>query len=481
MTTLERSDLTAPALGPATRRLWVPALLALAAALVRLPFIGRPLSPDEGGFLLVASQWHPGASLYGAYFVDRPPLLVALFGLADAVGGEVPLRLLGILAVVVAVLAAGRLGGSAAAAVAAVFLSTPLADAMEIDGELLAVPFVLVSALLLVTSLRARSDPARYAAALAAGVSAAAAALVKQNMVDGLLVGAVLLTGLAVRRRWWDALSRAVAFGAGALGAVVVALLLARLRGTDPSALWDALVTFRAQADSVIGSSANDATPHRAHGLVVAFLLGGAPLVVVGALLGRRRPVHDRSLLVAALVVLAWEATGVVLGGSYWWHYLLALVPGLVLLVAACDAGRWVGAATGYAAVSCAVALAFALTHPVPPGPDGAVAAYLRQHADPGDTAVVAFGHPDIVYDAGLQSPYEHLWSLSARVRDPRLGQLTGILAGPRAPRWVVVAGDSLATWGIDPAAAQAVLDTTYQEVTQDGDWHVFERVRSER
>ena len=41
-----------------------------------MPFLARPLSPDEGGFLLVASQWEPGTSLYGHYWVDRPPLLM---------------------------------------------------------------------------------------------------------------------------------------------------------------------------------------------------------------------------------------------------------------------------------------------------------------------------------------------------------------------------------------------------------------------
>src|SRR4029077_9507232 len=75
------------------RRTWVPgAVLAAGAATVvlRLPFVAAPLSPDEGGFLVLARQWHvagPGGSLYGSYWVDRPPLLVATFQLADALGG----------------------------------------------------------------------------------------------------------------------------------------------------------------------------------------------------------------------------------------------------------------------------------------------------------------------------------------------------------------------------------------------------------
>ena len=67
-------------------------LAAAVAASVRLLLLTVPLSPDEAGFLLVAQQWHPGTSLYGDYWVDRPPGLIALFGLAP---GPTGLRLLG--------------------------------------------------------------------------------------------------------------------------------------------------------------------------------------------------------------------------------------------------------------------------------------------------------------------------------------------------------------------------------------------------
>ena len=78
--------------------------LAVLAGVVWLPFAGRSLSPDEGGLLMLGGQWSAGTSLYGDYFVDRPPLLIALFALAD---GPWSLRLLGIVAVVATVLLAG--------------------------------------------------------------------------------------------------------------------------------------------------------------------------------------------------------------------------------------------------------------------------------------------------------------------------------------------------------------------------------------
>src|SRR5215208_2173573 len=82
--------------GPAVAAgLWVAALAAavvlagalLATVALRLLYLGLPLGTDEGGVALIAKAWGTGhGSLYGAYWLDRPPLLVALYKLA-IVGG----------------------------------------------------------------------------------------------------------------------------------------------------------------------------------------------------------------------------------------------------------------------------------------------------------------------------------------------------------------------------------------------------------
>lgn len=460
---------------PSRRPSW-SALIAVVAALVRLPFLSQPLSPDEGGYLLVASQWSAGHSLYGAYFVDRPPLLIGLYWLADELGGAMPLRLMGLVAVVASVLLAARLAGATGALVCAALLSTPLFDGMEVDGELLAVPFVIGGFVLLARSVPARTDAARWALPFLAGILAAAAALVKQNMVDGVVVAAALLTGFALQRRWWEAASRATAFAAGVVGSVLAALIGADLRGTGPRGLWDALVTFRAQAATVINSSAASTNTERLHTLLLAGLIAGVPMLVAAALAGLRRPRREPLLLWASAAALTWELAGAVLGGSYWQHYLIAVVPGVVLLTAASDGGRWLRLASGYTAICAVLALVFALQHPLRMSSDAEVAAYIRAESRPGDTMVVELGHPNIIRAAGLQSPYQHLWSLTARVRDPRLAEFSNLMAGPDAPRWVVVSGGSLATWGIDATHAQNVFDARYREVNAAGDWHVFER-----
>ncbi len=465
------------------RRAWAVVALAVGAAAAWLPFVTLPLRPDEGGFLMVASQWSPGTSLYGDYWVDRPPLLIALFQLADLGGGAVALRLLGVVAVVASVLLASELGrrlaperpmaAVAGAATAAVFLATPFFGTTEVDGELLAVPFVLGGLVALVRGWWA-----------VAGALAVAAAGVKQSEIDVVLAAALVAGTMLWRRRPVDCLRAVAAFAAGAVAALGVVLWWAAIHGTDPAGLWDAVITFRGEAAEVISTSASDATDQRAHLLVTSFLVSGAAGLLVVALLPARRrrralettPVDVRLL---ALVLLVWEATVVVVGGSYWLHYLIATVPGLVVLVLAIvrhrpERWRWLGGVLGYAGVT-AIASVVSLLVVAQPTPSAlAVESYLAAHKSPGDTGVVAFGDPALLEGAGLSSPYPLLWSLLVRVRDPHLTHFTRVLEGPERPTWVVVDGASLATWGVDDTVAQPVLDDTYDLRRVIGDWHIY-------
>lgn len=474
---------------------WGVLVAALAGAAAWAPYVTKPLSSDEGGFLMVAAQWSPGTSLYGDYWVDRPPLLIQLFDLA---GGAVGLRLMGMLAVVVTVLLAGRVGHQLApwsrsvpvwcAATAAVFLSTPLFGIGEVDGEVLAVPFVMAG---LAAALQAYADPVGRNSRtwwLLAGASGACAALVKQNLLD-VFVAVAVLTVLMVRAGASRAVVRRSAYslvGAGVVTALAVGWAAAR--GTDPVELWDAMVTFRFQAAAVIHASSTATTPGRAIGMTLAALLSGAiPIVVLlgSTFLLRRRFTRAHALAVA---LLAWEVVGVVGGGSYWLHYLIGAVPGLVVAVAATLTHSRLHrfatrAIVALAAVSAVVSLG-QVVHAHPSWrEDVGVESYLRAHAHPGDTGVMAFGHPDVLRAAGLASPYEELWSLPVRVRDPQLTELTRVLEGPARPTWVVVSGSTLATWGVDDRTAQAALVRLYHPVTALDGYTVYllDGVRGQR
>ena len=58
--------------------------------------------------------------------------------------------------------------------------------------------------------------------------------------------------------------------------------------------------------------------------------------------------------------------------------------------------------------------------------------------AHTGDTLTVFGGRADVQLSSGLRSPYRYLWSLPMRTLDPDYADLAALLAGPRAPTWVV-------------------------------------------
>lgn len=465
--------------------------LGLLAVLAWLPVLRSSPSPDESGYLMVAAQWHAGSSLYGDYWVDRPPLLLMIYSLADAGGGLAPLRVLGLVAVFLSVILAGRIGRLVApadrvapivaAATATVFIATPLFGRGAVNGELLALPLVLGG---LTALLQARSwGDRRGAIALwaVAGAAAVAAALVKQNFMDVLLVAAVMLAAPAAGVRRARA---AAAFGAGAVTVLALVLAFAASRGTDPIGLWDAVVTFRLDAGRVIDAAATDATTLRGLRLVLVLTVSGAlPLLVVGARrFLRAGTMEGLDLRLMAAVLVFWEGVSIAAGGSYWLHYLMGLVPGLVVVAALATEGppaalvsweRWRPRIIGYAAAMSVGSLIWVAVFPSPTKEE--VSDYLAAHRHRGDTAVVAFGRPDILYQAQMSSPYPLLWSLPVRVLDPQLRELGRALASSDRPTWLITGRAGLSGWGIQPS--QQLLDAFdrhYRPVAEIDDHLVF-------
>ena len=458
-------------------------LMAAAACTGWLPFLWRPLSPDEGGFLIVASQWGPGSSLYGDYWVDRPPVLIGLFALADGVGDPWALRVLGCVAVVATVLLAAlvghlaapatRIGPFLAAGTAAVFSATPLFGGSVVNSEVLALPFILagLAAIIAASSAQRRRD--QVALAVLAGVAGTFAVLTKQSQLDVFVVALVLL--LLTRR---TLMLTGVALGA--LFTLVWAVQVSASLGTSAGDLFDALVTFRREAAEVISRSATGTTPRRLAGMLAALVASAAPFVAVGLLVRLRGPATNgvRDLRWPAVALLGWELAVVLLGGSYWLHYLMGLVPGLVLLAAAAaqrklEAGPTLVLPYAAALVSTVATVGYVVAVPID-RPEAPVIDYLQAESSPGDTAIVAFGGANILRDTGMTSPYEHLWSLPVRVRDPELTELTAVLAGDSAPTWVIANGASLSTWGVDGSEADKVLRDRYQLAANAGTFAIF-------
>jgi 4-amino-4-deoxy-L-arabinose transferase-like glycosyltransferase len=439
----------------------------------RLLFLGEPAGRDEAGFLLVGAGWDHGTSLYGSYWVDRPPLLIWIMEIAGTVTN---LRLWGLAASVLTVLGVARTahlaGGERAArwaaGAAALFSTAHWFGVPRTNGEMLAGAFVAWS-FALSTQALLRPGARTWLWAGWAGALAACAVLVKQTIVDGLVFAIVLAVLVGWQKRHRGTAVRVLISGAaGFLLAVGLGLAGAQMRGTSPAELFDALVTFRADAGEVIRTSASAATTHRLVVLVATWLVSGlaavAALATVHAL-RRRDPV-----LQAAWVVIVVVTAAALLGGSYWSHYLLQLVPASALavgLIASRVRPRTRAVVTAAVVALTAGNLVWSVVRPPMDGTEArTVGRWLKASGASDDTVVVAYGQPNVVAAAGMASPYPYLWSLPVRTLDPDLTQLSAIMSGPRRPVWFVD-WSGIDSWGIDPTSLEAVLTKGYRPVAK--------------
>lgn len=441
------------------KRLVLPLVGCVVVALaLRLPFVRDPLGSDESGLLLVVRHFGSGATPYGDYWVDRSPLLLAYFWLADEVAGADGVRLLGcVVSVVLVVVAAwlghllgGRRGAVWTGATAAVLGSSYVIAGHLMNGMLQAATLSLLSCALTVAATSGQGGPAwrRHAFLVAAGASGVAAALVKQSFVCGLAFGvAVVLAS----RLYGDLGTRQTlrALGSGLVGVVsVVAAVVgwSLTHGVSPGELWFAVVEFRVLATELTSETAMAASRHRIDTLAGAFLgsgLGFLLAVLAAALPALLRDPDRRRYAVGVGVLLLVAVAGVLGGGSWWRHYLVQLVPVAVLVVAlvAPLASRWGRAARAAVVVTSAASVVGGVVGAVveeEPPDQVRVGKYLAAAAEPDDTAVVTWGHAEVLLYAGLESPYPHLWSLPARTLDRDLSHLTRVVTGRRPPTWLV-------------------------------------------
>ncbi len=461
--------------------------LCAGVVLARVSYVLQPLRSDEGGYLLVARQWHSGGEfLYGDYYVDRPPLLMAIFWVAGLTDWDPAIRLLTIPFALVFLLAAaragflvaGRAGARWSAVVAAGLICSPALGADQADGELFAAVLVMVALALTLEAWHATAGARMLRLAIAAGVFAGAAPLVKQNFVDGLLFAAVLVVAEVLRHRQVD--PRAVTVVAGGLvGAAMPHLVVwawAARVGVEPAGIWEDLAGFRAHAFDVIWSGSLHAPLTRAVTLVALGVVSGVFLVAASWLLragSLERKLSPEEWAISSTLLFGLVA--IAAGGSYWPHYLLQLAPVGALAAGAVAAtttaaGRWMRASGRTVAGSAALgAVVVATVYATVPSVwfQQRAGDWLAASGRPGDTAVVVYGHASVLEAAGMQSPYPHLWSLPMRTLDPTQARLRATLQGPRAPAWVVQMGH-LDSWRIDKGARlRGVMERRYRVVAE--------------
>ncbi len=450
---------------------WIVAA-ALLALVLRAPWFGAPLGNDEGGLLYVAGEWTSGGRFpYGDYFLDRPPLLVLLFRLAAEAGGPVAVRVIGAIAVaglVALVALVGReLGGVRAARwaalIAAVLGSSLALSSVFTPAEVIAVLPSTASVLLLLLTLRRERGRAPLLAG--AGALAVAALLVKQSFGDALVAGVVFLAATAWfgRRTGRPLVADAAAYVAGAFVPLAGVVLWHVLADVPSGSLAYALFGFRLDGLGALSGSAGDALGRFGIRLMLPLAGSGLLLAAAWAVPGVRR-LRERPI--ARAVVAAWGIAGaaaILLGGSYWSHYAIQVVP-----ICAAAGGLALSLARPRLAHLTAVALAALVAAGLVVGPTvraevtedlgaPAVAGVIRERAEPRDTLYVRYSQANVSYYSGLRNPYPYQWSLMLRTIPGAERKLRVLLASPRRPTWVV-GWEATTAYGLDPRGATARL-----------------------
>jgi len=445
--------------------------------------------------MLVAADVDPRpGSLYGHYWVDRPPPLVLTYAAAQDALGVVGPRVLALLLAAVMVACVHDLVRRAlpaaddatapartAALVAALLWVSPALTTAAAKGEVLGAPVAVVAAW---AALRALIAPPAAAVGLGllAGAAAATALGFKQSLVGAAVLVAVLLVG----GRSWRAAAAAVV---GAATVATTALVWVVAGGSDVGTAWHQLVGFRLDAAGTLAGSAAPATERAAE---LAGIALGSGLVLAAAVGLAARPWRAGGtagpLAVATTAALAVDAAALVAGGSFWRSYLVPLVPWAAVLLglglAAAGPGRVRTAARAAVALTTAATVVAIISVQVrPAGVVGSATTYrvgqaVGAAAHHGDTVATLLGGADVVQAAGLPSAYPHLWSLPARVLDPRLADLRRTVR-ERGATWVVevVPVDG---WAGGPQVLRA-LDRRYRLVAAPCGVRVWLRADADR
>lgn len=433
----------------------VAALIAL-STLLRMTGFHAPLGIDEGGIAVIASDWFDSSSeaagsLYGRYWIDRPPLLLAVYGVAVELGGDTGVRVLGALSAAILIplvtgiaqLVGGMRSLLPAGVIAAVLLSSSVIQADRTVAELLAlVP--AASAMLLLAFAVTRVD--RVWVWFAAGVAASCALLVKQSFVDAAFAGCVCIVAMLLTARHWHerrrVLGRACAYAVGGLVPAAIALAWAATTAVGVSGFVYAIAGFRVDTLEAL-RLASIPMSERLSQLVAPALTSGMAVLLPLAVAGIWQLRHHGAL---SALLWAWLAGGMVgmLGGGYYWsHYYIQLIP-----VVAVGSGLLLARRPRLASATLLAMVVIGLAdshhrHDTlrdrrPHDDARAVGSFVAANGERGDRVLALYARANLVYYSGFDAPVPWLWSSMYRALPEAEPQLRSLLASPQRPTWIV-------------------------------------------
>ena len=446
---------------------------AAIAASVHVAYLATPLHVDEAGLAMVGRSALSGAGnlLYGSMWIDRPPLLVWLYGSAELMLGSLGIRLLGMIAAVALVMSVAwsvrRIVGAPWETVGAI-LAAPLACSPALSAnltyaELLAAPLVCLCGGLVVPALAVSDHTLRNRTWLAAGAAASTALLLKQSFIDGLALGGIaVMVATPIR----GLPQRLASFGAGVCIPVVIVIGAAHATGSSLSSLGYAIAGFRMDAADVLASNAISTSTRAIRmsaGLGASGYLLLIPLTGIGLATSMRHHPRQAACL-ATWLAASWA--GVLGGGYFWTHYMIGAAP--VMAVLSTLGMRTLITRTrrtkphrihamligSFLAMHAAGVLAsMHLTGGQQQEPAVAAGRFVRDRAGPNDTVYVLYARANAAYYAHITPAFPYQWSLMYRTIPNMDHQVSRMLRGCHAPTWII-AWDHPTYYGMDRSGA---------------------------
>ncbi|MFN8639934.1 MAG: glycosyltransferase family 39 protein [Dehalococcoidia bacterium] len=374
--------------------------ILLAAVLVRLPYFWWPITTDEGGYALGAYWWSRGVTLYSHdLWFDRPQGIFVAYRLGMALLGDGvgAIRLWGALWFGACALGVWQLGRSMlgereallAALLTVVACASPWVEGFTANAEAFMVAATTASALL---AWRGRFG--------LAGLAGGMAVMLKPSGGAALALCLVWLIQERASLRDW-----VICGSMGALPIVAGVIHGWATVGLEP--YLDAAILFRLthpvpdQLDRFVTGIGNT-------------MWVTLPLAVLATAGMARLERRARAFCLAWLGV---SIAGVAMGGNWWPHYFVQVVPPLALPAGALLGG--VGRARRFPALASLTIVAALLAMPVALyaslGPSGGtdalygragllvedeIGTWIRAHAAPDDRIYVAFSEPGLNYYA---------------------------------------------------------------------------------
>jgi len=461
--------------------LWVTIAVLLSLA-SRIPFFNIPMIHDEGGYAYAARGWIEGTGqLYDDLWISRPQGIFALYALVfEFLGtGTWALRFSAWVFAALTVIAVWMIGrrwtapriANLAAILSAIFLSWPNFEGFTANAEVfMGMPAAFAALWLLRMSQRGWSAWQLAGVGVLAGLST----LLKPSGIVTLFIAWAFIWLLDGTRR--QRLRRCGYVLAGISFVGIITLIHGYTLGWDDFIY--ATVTYRLTHQSSATVSllhhlrAIGSLTYTSAALVGILLLIGifrarlpllrttaAPVVVhtprrwTGFLTRFRLP-HDEGGLLILLWVIG-SIAGLAMGGDWWSHYMIQIVPPLSLWIAWNLDGiiralrhwrRWLAVTL----MSVLVLLPYAIIvdgydsmlerlygHPGYPA-QADVAQYIRENTEPDDTIYVAFDQAAIYYLSDRKPAYRHLYDQELRALPDSYADIIAIISGPNRPTYIV-------------------------------------------